>query len=89
MTLQSKMDDPNALVRLAAFKFLDEQTRLASDDGALPRSVLAQGFNFEGERVPLLGPQGIFKPRLLDLPLSITTVPVVEGVARPYRRRGR
>ena len=78
------MDDPNALVRLAAFKFLDDQTRLANEEGALPRSVLVQGFHFEGERVPLMGPQGIFKPRLLELPLSITTVPVVEGAARPY-----
>jgi putative restriction endonuclease len=35
--------------------------------------------------VPLLGPQGIFKPRLLrEIPLSITTVPVVEGEQPPY-----
>jgi putative restriction endonuclease len=32
----------------------------------------------------LLGPQGIFKPAVLDLPLSITTAPIVEGKARPY-----
>lgn len=32
-----------------------------------------------------MGPQGIFKPAALpDAPLSITTVPVVEGKARPY-----
>ena len=40
----------------------------------LPRELLAQGFEFEGQRVPLVGPQGIFKPRLLELPISITTV---------------
>jgi len=34
--------------------------------------------------VPLLGPQGIFKPRVLDVPLSMTTVPEVPGRARPY-----
>ena len=35
--------------------------------------------------VPLLGPQGIFKPRILpDVPLSITTVPIIEGRDRPY-----
>lgn len=79
------MDDPNALVRLAAFKFLEEQTRLANDDRALPRTVLARGFVYAGERVPLMGPQGIFKPRLItDVPLSITTVPIVEGEDRPY-----
>lgn len=37
--------------------------------------MLAEGFAFEGDRVPLLGPQGIFKPRLCELPLSITTSP--------------
>jgi len=35
--------------------------------------------------VPLLGPQGIFKPLILpEVPLSITTVPIVEGRERPY-----
>jgi putative restriction endonuclease len=70
-------------VRSAAFSFLGEQTRLHGD--VLPRNVLAEGFLLDGERVPLLGPQGIFKPRLIpELPLSITTVPVVEGRDRPY-----
>lgn len=41
----------------------------------LPRGMLAEGFTFDGDRVPLLGPQGIFKPRLCELPLSITTAP--------------
>jgi putative restriction endonuclease len=35
--------------------------------------------------VPLIAPQGIFKPAVLpEMPLSITTVPVVEGEDRPY-----
>jgi hypothetical protein len=72
-------------VRLAAFRFLEEQVRLSGEEGAIRRSVLERGFVLEGERVPLLGPQGIFKPRVLDaIPLSITTVPVVQGEARPY-----
>jgi putative restriction endonuclease len=38
-----------------------------------------------GRRVPLLGPQGIFKPAVLrDVPLSITTAPPVSGKPRPY-----
>ncbi len=42
----------------------------------LPRLILAQGFVFKGTRVPLLGPQGIFKPKVLtEIPLSITTSP--------------
>jgi putative restriction endonuclease len=69
-------------VRLRAFAFLEEQQKLHGD--ALPRSVLEKGFDFEGTRVPLIGPQGIFKPAVLDLPLSFTTVPIVEGQPRPY-----
>jgi len=60
-------------LRLHAFAWLAEQTALHGD--VLPREILARGFTFEGERVPLLGPQGIFKPRLAELPLSITTAP--------------
>jgi len=75
----------DAQVRLAAFRFLEEQRGLAADEGVLPRKVLVQGFVYEGQRVPLLGPQGIFKPRVLrDIPLSITTVAVAEGETRPY-----
>lgn len=79
------MDLHDQSVRMAAFRFLGEQTRLAGEDGALRRTVLERGFSYEGQRVPLLGPQGIFKPRRLPaIPLSITTVPVVEGEQRPY-----
>ena len=28
--------------------------------------------------------QGIFKPAVLDMPLSLTTVPIVPGKERPY-----
>ncbi|HEX7085750.1 MAG TPA: HNH endonuclease [Vicinamibacterales bacterium] len=72
-------------VRLAAFKFLEEQQRLAGNDGALPYKVLLAGFVYEGQRIPLMGPKGIFKPRVLpEMPLSITTVAVEEGETRPY-----
>lgn len=71
-------------VRLAAFEFLREQQSIRSDE-VLPRRLLAAGFHFQGERVPLIGPQGIFKPAILpEVPLTITTVPVVEGARRPY-----
>lgn len=79
------MRQSDQAVRLAAFLFLEEQVQLSGEAGAIRRSVLERGFVLEGERVPLLGPQGIFKPRVLDaIPLSITTVPVVQGEARPY-----
>ena len=67
-------------IRLAAFNWLTKQTFFHRN--VLPRDLLAQGFEFEGERVPLLGPQGIFKPRIMKLPLSITTTP-----NSPYKDR--
>ena len=70
-------------IRLAAFSFLERCMAQCGD--AVPRQVLAQGFEFEGQRVSLVSPQGIFKPAVLpDVPLTITTVPVVEGKDRPY-----
>lgn len=76
--------DRDQQVRLAAFTFLDEQRKRLGD--VLPRGLLLAGFTFEGSRVPLISPQqGIFKPALLpDMPLTITTAPVVEGRDRPY-----
>ncbi len=73
----------DARVRAAAFDFLTEQTLLHGE--ILAREALAQGFMLDGIRVPLIGPQGIFKPAILpDMPLSITTVPLIEGRPRPY-----
>jgi putative restriction endonuclease len=70
-------------VRIGTFGFLAEQTKLLGE--VLPRTVLAKGFQFQGSRVPLIAPQGIFKPAILpDIPLTITTVPVIEGKRRPY-----
>ena len=77
------MGDVDDTVRLAAFDFLQQQTRIYGD--ALPRTVLSMGFVFKDRRVPLLGPQGIFKPAAMsDMPLSITTAPIIEGRPRPY-----
>ena len=75
--------DLDRVVRVAAFNFLKEQTTLHGGS-VLPRRLLEQGFEFDGRRVPLVGPQGIFKPAVCDLPLSITTVPEVPGKERPY-----
>jgi hypothetical protein len=75
------MDELDTRIRLRAFSFLED---LCSRYGlALPREVLLSDFDFEGKRVPLISPQGIFKPEVLpEIPLSITTVPVVEGKSR-------
>jgi putative restriction endonuclease len=66
-------DEVDLRVRLAAFGWLRAQMDIHGD--VLSRSILAQGFIFDGRRVPLLGPQGIFKPALCTMPLSITTIP--------------
>lgn len=76
--------DRDTAIRAAAFAWLAEQTRRLGSD-VMPRAVLAQGFIFEGTRVPLLGPQGIFKPAAMaHAPLTISTVPRVEGRDAPY-----
>lgn len=68
----------DARVRTAAFEWLSEQVSRHGD--ALSRDILAKGFLLDGERVPLVGPQGIFEPKVLrKVPLSITTAP-----ERPY-----
>jgi putative restriction endonuclease len=73
-------DDTDRRVRLAAFAWLARQADLHGD--VLPRDLLLTGFTLEGERIPLMSPQGIFKPKILEIPLTITTV--AEG---PYDDR--
>ena len=64
----------DATVRNAAFEWLRVQVESHGD--VLPRALLARGFTLHGRRVPLVSPQGIFKPQVLpDAPLSITTAP--------------
>jgi putative restriction endonuclease len=63
--------DTDLQVRIAAFNWLSEQVNSHGD--ILTRDVLLRGFQFQGQRVPLVAPNGIFKPKLLTLPLSITT----------------
>lgn len=60
-------------LRSAAFEHID---RLASlNGGILSSDDLAAGFQFRGDRIPLINPQrGIFKPRQMDGLLSIRTV---------------
>ena len=60
-------------VRAAAFAWLG--SRVSGEDGVVDRGVLLEGFRYQGARVPMISQQGIFKPRILGLPLSITTSP--------------
>lgn len=63
--------DIDQQIRLAAFNWLTEQVEMHGD--VLNRNKLAKGFEFKGTRIPLVSPQGIFKPKQLELPLTITT----------------
>ena len=63
--------DTDHSTRLAAFDWLSKQVEIHGD--VLPWSLLLHGFTFRGSRVPLLSQQGIFKPRVMELPLSMRT----------------
>lgn len=60
-------------LRIAAFNWLKEQVIIHGD--VLPRELLEKGFVFQDDRIPLISPKGIFKPKSIDIPLTITTVP--------------
>ena len=60
-------------IRLATFNWLNEQVAVLGD--VLPRKILETGFEFENHRIYLVSPQGIFTPKIMDIPLSITTAP--------------
>jgi putative restriction endonuclease len=60
------------VIRLAAFKWLEDQVRTRGD--VLPRKLLEQGFYFVGQHITLVGPQGIWKPKVFkQIPISLST----------------
>lgn len=82
-----------AAVRAAAFEWL--RAREMEHGDALPWQLLIQGFDYRGQRVPMVSMQGIFKPAILDIPLSIRTStkgPYDDGIGDDgflyYRYRG-
>ena len=59
-------------IRLGAFSWLEEQTLFHGD--TLPRHLLESGFPFQGRRITLVGPSGIWKPKDFEIaPISITS----------------
>jgi putative restriction endonuclease len=65
-------DETNIRMRASAFEHV---RRLNATHDYLSSSQLAEGFLFEGSRIPLVNPQrGIFKPRQMQYLLSIRTV---------------
>lgn len=66
-------DNMDELIRTAAFQWVEKQVNLHG--GFIPRKLLDQGFEFQGQRITLTGPQGIWKPAAMELPLSIYSRP--------------
>lgn len=63
--------DRDWLVRQYAFRFLEDL--MTRSGQVLTYRDLQRGFEFEGEQIGLAGMPGIWKPRALDLPISIRT----------------
>jgi putative restriction endonuclease len=82
MPYNPQENDIDAQVRALAFDFLKTQTNIHGD--VLARRLLEIGFEFQGRRISLIGPQGIFRPAILPMPISITSAPIVDGRDRPY-----
>ena len=61
------------LIRQAAFAFVEAEAE--ANGGVVAWSRLTDGFSYQGEPVVLIGASGIWKPRQLELPISITTSP--------------
>ena len=69
-------------LRHQAFTFLATATESLGD--VLPWDLLTRGFIFRDERVNLIGSTGIWKPKQLTLPISITTAPPNPSRPDPY-----
>lgn len=87
------MIDLDYQIRMMAFEWLQEQVNLYGE--VLPRELLRIGFECDGNRIPLVSPQGIFTPKVMKLPLTITTSPkgpyddqLEEGDIVSYKYRG-
>ena len=75
-------EDLDSEVRLAAFDYLARITYGAADVPVRWKDLVR--FTWKGRPCRLIGQRGIWKPALLDLPISITTAPVKPGRPRPY-----
>lgn len=58
--------------RFAAFEWLAD---LGAPEREVTRATLTRGFDLDGIRIPLVGPQGIWSPAGFRVPLSISTIP--------------
>ncbi len=63
--------DTDLEIRRAVFEWLTEHRDLHGETFSRDELV---NFHYKGVRVPLLGPQGIWKPAVCELPISIATI---------------
>jgi len=68
-------------IRAAAIAFVAELSQFGQETVAWAD---ISNWTHQGERIPLVSQQGIFKPKVLDLPISIRTTPPKVGHDRPY-----
>ena len=69
------------VARVAAFEFVDERSNGGVDPVAWSD---LESFQFDRTQIPLVGASGIWKPKVLSLPISImTAAPKADGIA-PY-----
>ena len=73
----SSQSDDHA-IRVAAGNWLREQAERGGPE--LEWGGLLHGFEFQGERIALVNQRGIWKPKQMDMPISIRTSP-----ENPYR----
>jgi hypothetical protein len=52
---------------MAAFRWLEEQT-LKYGDVLTRRPLLEEGFVYDGKKINMLGPKGIWKPMVMQYP---------------------
>jgi len=87
-------DSKSDAIRTQIFEWL--QQKVIEYDDVLPYTVIKSGFVYKGDTVPLMGLQGIFKPKVIQYyPISITTSPnslypdkISENSTISYKYRG-
>lgn len=75
-TLAGMIGGADAGIRRAVFDWLTEHRESIGE--SIARTALEQ-FSLDGRRIPLVGPRGIWKPAVCELPISIATT-----VGGPY-----
>lgn len=79
---QRPVDEFDARVRAAAIAFV--QREALRSGGVIAWRTLQVGVTVEGRPIPLVSMQGIFKPRVLELPLTLRTAAPRPDQPPPY-----